>query len=426
MTGTPLPREPGRRRAARALPPPGPARTLYWATLVNMTGTGMYVTSSAVFFVRYVGMPTDQVGLGLTIGGLVGLTAGVPIGRLADRRGPRDVYLTTLALEAAAMCLLLAVRSFWEFTAVTTLTGLAAASSNAARGPLIRAVAADDPTRLRAHLRSVTNIGITLGGAAAGWAIAANTRSGYPLLILGNAASFALCALLVRRLPRVRPVGAAERPGRRRALADRPYLGLTAVNLVMMFQYPVLPLILPLWILGHTDVPHWAIAAVIPVNTIMVAALQVRMSRGIDGPLAAARLMPRAGLALTVSFLLIAGLGALPGRVGTAVLAVVVVVYTLGEILFATASYELSFELAPAAAQGQYLGVYNLGGGLGRVVSPSVVTFLCLGVGGWGWLVLGSLMLGAGLVTPSVARWALRTAGAREPVAAGSLPPVVE
>jgi MFS family permease len=381
--------------------------------LINMTGTGMYVTSSAVFFVKYVGMPAGQVGVGLTVGGLIGLSAGVPMGRLADHRGPRDVYTVTLLVEAVAMCLLLTVRSLWAFVLVTTVVGLAASSSNAARGPLIRGLAGENPTHLRAHLRSVTNLGITLGGAAAGWAIAANNRGGYPLLVLGNAASFAICSLLVRRLPRIAPVPGAKAAAGRRRLADPPYLALSGVNLVMMFQYPVLSLVLPLWILGHTAVPRWLIATLIPVNTLMVALLQTRMSRRITGPRAAAACMVRAGALLLAAFALVGVVRGLPRWPAVAAVAVALVLLTFGEILYAAASYELSFDLAPEHAQGQYLGVYNLGGGLGRVVSPSVATLLCLDVGAWGWVALGLLLLAGALATPPVVGWSLRTAASR-------------
>jgi hypothetical protein len=47
------------------------------------------MTGSAVFVTRSVGLSAAQVGLGLTIAGAVGLGAGVPAGRAADRRGAR-------------------------------------------------------------------------------------------------------------------------------------------------------------------------------------------------------------------------------------------------------------------------------------------------------------------------------------------------
>jgi len=421
MTGTGVPAAATTRFGAlRAwssglLPPHGQGRDLYWSSLVNMTGTGMYLTSSALFFVRYLALPESQVALALTVSGLVGLIAGIPVGRLTDRRGAREVYLCTLMAEAVSMAALPLAHGFAEFAVLTTLTSLASAASIAARGPLIRATASERPTRLRAQIRSVTNIGIALGGGIAAGAIAANTRTGYLLLVLDNAASFALCALIVRRLPKGAKITGGALPGRWQALRDRPYLGVVAVNALIMLQYPVLTLVLPLWVLGHADVPRWVIATLIPINTLMVASLQVRMSRGIDSPRSAARLMPRAGLLLLAGLALMAVVPWFPRWAAITVLVAAVVVFTLGEILAATVGYELSFELAPAAAQGQYMGLYAFGGGVGRVVSPAVVSFLCLTHGTSGWIVFGFILLAACLPTPWIAASAEDRTAVEEP-----------
>lgn len=402
------------RRAARLIPEPGPGRTLYWATLVNTVGSGMYITSSAIFFVRYLGLSAGRVGLALSAGGLIGLAAGLPAGRLADRRGPRDVFVGALLVQALAMALLVYTRSLWLLTADVTVAGLALTAAQAARGPLIRAAAAEGASILRAHLRAVANLGLTLGGSVGGLFIALDDRSLYPVLIWANAASYVLCAALGLRLPGPSPAAprAAAAGERGAVLRDRHYLGITGVSLVMMLQVPVLPLVLPLWIYAHTALPHWLVAAAIPINTLMVAGLQMRITRGVDGTLDAARLMPRAGLAFLAGFALFAVIGGLPVWAGAAALVIAVGLYTLGEILHGTSSYELSLNLAPSGAVGAYYGVYTTGSQLGRAVSSGLVSVLCLDLGAPGWILLGALMTAAGLVTPAIARRALAAAAA--------------
>ncbi|MFF3981149.1 MFS transporter [Streptomyces sp. NPDC001828] len=394
------------RRGAGFLPPPGPGRTLYWAILINTVGTGMYITSSAIFFVRYIGLPATEVGLGLSLGGLTGLVIGPSIGRLCDRLGPRDIYATALLIEAAGMCALTRVHTMGQFLALVLVAGLAATSTSVARGPLIQALATGRAAVLRAHLRSAANIGITLGGAVGGLAIAADHRPLYPLLVLGNALSFLCCGLMALRLPRTVPTPAGTNR-KRRAVKDLPYLGVTAVSAIMMLQYPVLSLVLPLWIYSRTALPHWLVAALIPVNTLLVVLLQVRVAKNVDTPDRAARLMPRAGLAFLIAFAVIAALGALPVALSAALLVGAVISYTLGEILQGTASYELALTLAPDDARGEYFGTYTTGTELGRVASSAIVTWLCLTWGWPGWLLLGALMLGAGAITPALTRRAL-------------------
>lgn len=180
----------------------------------------------------------------------------------------------------------------------------------------------------------------------------------------------------------------------------------------MMQQYPVLSLVMPLWISLHTQVPHWVVGLVVPLNTVLVVLLQVRLSRGMESPLSAARAMVRAGLAMLASLVLIGFLGHLPTIPATVALIISIVVYTLGEIWSTASIYELSFGLAPAAAQGEYLGLLSNGSAIGRLISQALVTTLCLTVGTAGWIILGALLLGAGLVTVPATRWAMRSKAA--------------
>src|SRR5262249_58689599 len=63
-------------------------RWLALAALIDSTGTGLFMTGSAIYFTRVVGLSAAQVGLGLSVAGLVGLLGSVPIGVLGDRFGP--------------------------------------------------------------------------------------------------------------------------------------------------------------------------------------------------------------------------------------------------------------------------------------------------------------------------------------------------
>jgi len=90
------------------LPEAGARRAYGFVTLVNTFGFGLIVTSMVLYFTRVLHLSSNEVGLGMTIAGLIGLIAGVPIGDLADRYGPRVVvratflvsFLTTVGLGA--------------------------------------------------------------------------------------------------------------------------------------------------------------------------------------------------------------------------------------------------------------------------------------------------------------------------------------
>src|SRR3546814_20003215 len=71
-------------------------------------GDGTFMTGSAVFFTQVVGLSAAQVGLGLTIAGVAGFLAALPMGKLVDRFGPRRMWALSAAGQAA-------VFSVWPF-----------------------------------------------------------------------------------------------------------------------------------------------------------------------------------------------------------------------------------------------------------------------------------------------------------------------
>ncbi|HEY1640193.1 MAG TPA: MFS transporter [Streptosporangiaceae bacterium] len=406
------------------IPPTRPQRIIALASFINMMGSGVFMVSAALFYTRVVGLSVARVGLGMGIAATVGLVAGIPVGHLADRRGPREVYRLTLAAQALAMAALVLVRSFGFFVLVVIATQLAISASTAARAPIVRGFGGPDLVRYRAYLRSVANLAGCLGGIAAGLAIQVNTRDAYEALVLVNALSYAICAVAVTWLPPLPPVSKpAGLAGRWIALRDRPYIAVSLLDGIMWIQGTVLVFAVPLWIVDRTHAPRWVVGVAVVINTAMVVALQVRASRGIDSSRAAGRAMRRAGVAFLIGMALIAVAARLPAWLAAGVLVAGIAVHTIGELWHAAGSLELRVRLAPAHAQGQYSGVFGFGRGLGNVVAPAILGLLCITWGVPGWLLMGAVFVAVGLAMPAVSRWAERTRPAATEAEAGSATP---
>ncbi|NES16104.1 MULTISPECIES: MFS transporter [Micromonospora] len=394
----------------RLLPEPGPARTLALSTLVNTIGRGTWLTASALFLTRSVGLSVSQVGLGLTLTALVSLVASAPMGYLADRYGPRGLQLGALLASAVCTAALLAVGSFATFLLIGALMALVDAASRGSRGALIAgAVPPDQRVRTRAYLRAVTNVGISVGAVLAGVGLAADTRAAYAALILLDALTYLLAAAVLLRLPAVPPVPAPTHGPRLIALRDRPFLAFTVLDGLMSMHFGLLNIALPLWIAEHTTAPRWLISACLLVNTVMVVLFQVRASRGTEELAGAGRAARRAGAVIAVACALFAASGGVSAAVAVPLLLGGALVHVVGELWHAAAGWGISFGLAPAHAQGQYQGAYGMGMQLGSMVAPVVVTTLAVGWGVPGWLLLGGMFLVLGLLVPPVVRWAART-----------------
>ncbi|GGR77363.1 MFS transporter [Streptomyces aureoverticillatus] len=385
-------------------------RVLILASFVNRVGNGLFNTAAALYFTLVVDLPAAQVGAALTVAGLIGLLAGIPGGHLADRRGPRTIMMLALAVQAVAMSALVLVESWAALTVIAAVDQLAAAVGGAAWGALVVRVGTERPALFRAKLRTYVNLGVVLGTVGAGCAVAANTRTAYLVLILGNAASFALCALLLLLLPHYRAVAPPSRQRRWIALTDRPFVAFTALHGAMGLQYPVVSLLLPIWISEHTDAPRWTVAAVSAINSGVCVLLQTRIGSRIETPHDGGRAFRTAGLLFLLSCPLMALTAHAPVWAAAGLAVAAIFVHSLGEIWESSAGFALGFGLAPDHAQGQYQGLLGLGFSAGQALAPALLTTAVLGLGTAGWLLLGAFFAAVGAVGPPLAR----SAGAKD------------
>ena len=391
------------------VPEPGARRRLGLGTGIYNIGTGMFMTSSVLYFTEGLGLSVTEVGLWLAVAGLIGLFAGVPMGHLADRRGPRGVAALSLVVLAAAMVGYVFITHIWMFVVVTIVEMLATAASRASRGGLIRRVGGEGAAAYRSQLRAIENAGVGIGAAVGALALTLHTLAAYHVLFLANAATFLIGAWVCARLPYFAPLPAppGARPGV--ALRDKPFIAYTILNGVMSLQYAVITFALPLWIATATNAPRWMVGAVLIVNTVGVVLLQVWVGRKVTTVRQGAAAMRVAGFVFLVACGAVTVSSGLPGWASAAVLLAAVAVHSVGEMCHAAAVFALSFELAPAHAQSEYVGLQDMGLGAAFAVAPAVLGFLCLGIGQVGWLLLGGLLTAAGLATVPVVRWAIRT-----------------
>jgi len=408
-------------RVLGSLVPRSRVQRLYLlVSLVNVYGTGLIVTAMTLYAIRVVHLTAERSGLALTIAGLVGLLASMPMGRLADRRGPRGVLeLSLLVVGAAAAGYVFFAHSFVSYLIVAVVDGSALSSSLTANVALLRRVGGDDATTFRSQANAVLNLGLAFGIATAGVAIQLNTVSAYRALFLGNALSCLICVAGLSRLPRFEPLPGAHEESPFAALRDRPFLGYTALSGAMYMQYFVLGLLLPVWVVFHTHAPRWSVAAFVIINTVMVVLFQVRVGRTVKTLRQGGAAIRRAGMIFLVSCSVMGLAAGLPAWAALLLLAGAVVLHSYGELWHASATYALDFGLAPPHAQGQYQGLVSMGNFAGQALSPLILVGLVLSAGRLGFVLLGAWFALLGLAGPAVARWGERTRPAAPAPAAG-------
>ncbi|MFF4381669.1 MFS transporter [Kitasatospora sp. NPDC001547] len=400
----------GSGRRSSGEPASGAQRALIAASFVSRVGNGLFNTAAVLYFTLVVHLPAAQVGAGLTIAGLCGLAVGIPAGNLADRYGPRTVWLTSLALQAVTMAAFVLIDSWPAFTLIATLDRLAAAAGGASGGALIARAGGERPAAFRARLRTFTNLGVVLGTLGAALAIQVDTRAAYTALILANAASFAGAGLIaLLGLPNYPPLPRPEEHRQWSVLADRPYVSFVALYSAMGLQYQTVSLLLPVWLSAHTDAPRWTVAAVYAVNSGVCVLLQSRLGSRVETPRQGGRAFRLAGLLFLVSCPLMALAADVPVWVAPVLVVLAVSVHSIGEVWESSAGYALGLGLAPDHAQGQYQGLLGIGFNAGQALAPVVLTGGVLALGHPGWLLLGVFFAALGAAGPPVAAWAERS-----------------
>jgi hypothetical protein len=199
-----------------------------------------------------------------------------------------------------------------------------------------------------------------------------------------------------------------------RVVRDGPYVTLAGLTGALALCWGMLSTGVPLWVALHTDAPQSVSAVIVVVNSLAIAALQVRATRGSRAPRAAARRAMWSGAALAASRVLFAATEGGAGAPAVALLLAAGVVHVAGELFFVAASWGLSVPLMPADAPGEYQGVFAAGEATAVTAAPTLMTVLLAGWGRPGWLVLAALFLAVAAAVAPATRWALRT----RPVAA--------
>lgn len=395
----------------RFLGPAGPSRTLVEAQFISALGNGFFLTCFTLYVTRIVGLTPAQLGVGLSAAAIVGLFAGVPFGHLADQRGAREVAALLHVGMGVLIALLLVVQSFPLFVLTMCVYMFIYRGGAAAKAALTVGVL-DGPVLVsaRARIQAANNLGLSLGAAGAAIVLQLDTRAAYVSTLGFDGVSFVACGLFFLRLPRVprsTPRGAGE--PRLQVLRDRPYTLVSFINAVMLAHSPLLEVILPLWVVLHTDAPRSLVSALVVINTAAVVFFQVRIGERVDTLHRSVRAFRTAGFVLAAACVAYASSSAGGVWVAIGLLLLATVLHVLGEMVHSAGSWVVAYELAPAERQGQYQGLFSTGLAMSQILGPAALTLLLIDGGVVGWLVLAGIFAVVGLSMQPAARWAERT-----------------
>jgi predicted MFS family arabinose efflux permease len=353
-------------------------------TLVNRAGM-MAVPFLVLYLTTYLGVSAAVAGLAISAYGVGGLVTAPIAGRLADRVGPFVVLRASLALTGIVLLIIPLAKNFIVILGLTFLWAVVADAARPATMSVL--TGSTPPDRRKAAIalnRLAVNLGMSIGPAVGGFLAVVS----FPLLFVVDgltslAAAGVLTVLLARNrhLLAVPPGPRAAQPSIKRSRfapslvwRNRPAMLFFATAFLVNIVFSQHQGAMPLYLVRDLHYRESFYGGLFVLNTLLIVAIEV--------PLNIAMAHWRTRVAIGLATVLIAvGFGALAGATTTIPIAITVIIWTFGEMIFFPTSVAYVAELAPPGKTGEYMGMFSGAMSLALIVGPWLGTFLLDRVG---------------------------------------------
>ena len=339
---------------------------LFIGAFVNRLGT--FVLVFITLYLTSRGYSVPQAGLGLAGYGLGAIGAQAAGGLLADRIGRRNTIMLSMLGGAALALSLVWVDGLWPIVLVVFLLGFFGELYRPASSALVADLVAPE-ARVAAFsvYRMTINIGFA-GGLALGGVLAGES---YHLLFVGDAITSSLFAVIaITSLPHGTRTTKHEERDRvstgRSIVADRGFLlvlGAVFVTAVIYMQNAT-TFALHVTDLGYSTRVYGSLLA---MNGVLVVLFELPISAWTQHR-QRTRMIALGAVLVGLGFAELSFIKAVPG------LLLMVVIWTLGEIVESPATSAVVADRAPDHARGRYQGALGMMYASAAVVGPLVGT----------------------------------------------------
>ncbi|MFD7818897.1 MFS transporter [Streptomyces sp. NPDC059785] len=365
------------------------------ALAVDALGTGLLRPFLLLYGVTVLKLSAPVTGTAMTAGIVAGLVCVPAVGRWLDRGARSTVVAASMLVRVLGVALLLAAPAGHVrlFAAAALFLGIGNQAWPAAHAALVATVAhgRERDTAL-AWARALRNAALGVGALLATVCLAGGTTVLRALAAVTALAYLAAAALAWSVHVHARPAEAA--PAGKGDDVPAPRMGaLLAANVVYVFCLNVPEIALPLVLVTQLHAsPVWP-AAVFAANTTLVVTLQVPVTV-LMSRFSRRTVLALSGVVLAASYLGFLATASLGHGWAVPAVAMVSVLCTIGEIIYAGSATALVTALAPTPVLGRALARLQLSTGFGLAVSPAVITALApLGPAAlWGSLSAATLL----------------------------------
>jgi len=343
-------------------------RPLVVTVLIGSMARSVMISFTGIWAIQVLTASDRQLGIAYAIAGVAAAIAGYVSGRLADRAGGRGVLLIGWSVQAVIFAGFAGVgRSILlGLVLIVITTAVATFCATASQTVVTELVPPDRHTLGFAALRLGQNLGYAAGPPLGsllltlGWSMVFAA-----VAVIATAAAATVFVKIPKRRVASEPYRSCERPSIRSIITDKGFLRLYVASCLAMVVYSAAAVLLPVSLTqSHGVSPQaWGLLAII--NPVLIIVLQLRIAdrlREVKLPTQVATAVALMG----GPFLL------LPTSSALIVVAIVLIFYTVGEVIWAPAAQSLVTGHAPAGQQGAYLGAFASTLPIGLAVGPMI------------------------------------------------------
>jgi MFS family permease len=341
--------------------------------LVNAFGNGVVLPFLLIYLHNVRGISFGLAGLTAAEQSAAALASGFVAGTLSDRIGPKRVLLGALAVMTVAFALMPTIRVAWHAFAIYALWGLGSGAFWPSQAALLAGLT---PPQRRAPAyalqRLSMNVGVALGGVAAGLIASVRQPGSFTVLFAVDCATF-LGYMVV--LARVRsPQLHEERLGGSwlAVARDRVFTAFTVLNAVFMAAAISLMVeLLPAFAKNVGRVNERQVGIVFALDAVGIVLFQLPIVKLAQGR-SRMRGLALMGALWAVSLVAVWAAGEWTrATVAFGILAFAMLVFAVGECLHGAIHTPLSVDLAPPQLVGRYVAAASLSWQVGWIIGPA-------------------------------------------------------
>jgi len=359
----------------RSLDPrlPRDVYVLQFGGLLNAFGNGIVLPFLIIYLHNVRGIPLGLAGLAAATQSATALASGFVGGTLSDRIGAKRVLLGTLAIMTVAFALMPLIRTAPEAFAVYILWGIGSGSFWPSQSALLAGLTPRERRSPAYALQRLTmNLGVAMGGVAAGLIASVAHPNSFTVLFLLDSATFVAYAFVLMRVraPELHP---DRQGGRWRDVArDRTFVAYTLLNAAFMAAAISLMVeLLPAFAKNTAQVNEREIGIIFALDSIGIVLFQLPVAKLLEGR-RRMRGLAAMGVVWCVSLVLVWTAGKWTTATAAALLlCLAMLVFALGECLHGAIHAPLGVDLAPPRLLGRYLALSSLSWQVGWIVGPA-------------------------------------------------------